>query len=105
MSTATTASSEQTKPALAGQIVVVIGGTAGIGLETARLARLEGAVLVLVLAARNPEQLEPTGRELGGRTTVAFDATDFERLGKFFADLHTPIDRVLVTGPGPTTRR
>jgi len=99
MSTATTASSEQTKPALAGQIVVVIGGTAGIGLETARRARSEGADLVL--AARNPEQLERTGGELGARTTAAFDATDFERLGKFFADLSTPIDHVLVTGPGP----
>ena len=99
MSTAATASSEQIKPALAGQIVVVIGGTAGIGLETARRARLEGADHVL--AARNPEQLERTGRELGARTTVAFDAADFERLGKFFVDLRTPIDHVLVTGPGP----
>lgn len=99
MSTATTASSVEIKPGLAGQIVVVIGGTAGIGLETARRARLEGADLVL--AARNPEQLERTGRELGALTTVAFDATNFERLGNFFADLRTPIDHVLVTGPGP----
>ena len=28
---------------LAGQTVAVLGGTAGIGLETARLARAEGA--------------------------------------------------------------
>jgi NAD(P)-dependent dehydrogenase (short-subunit alcohol dehydrogenase family) len=34
-------------PALAGQTVVVIGGTLGIGLETARLARAEGAELIL----------------------------------------------------------
>src|SRR5262249_59839780 len=33
--------------------------------------------------------------------TAAFDATDFERLGKFFDQLPTPIDHVLVTGPGP----
>jgi NAD(P)-dependent dehydrogenase (short-subunit alcohol dehydrogenase family) len=32
---------------------------------------------------------------------VAFDATDFERLGSFFDELPTPIDHVLVTGPGP----
>ena len=42
--------------ALRGQTVVVIGGSAGIGLETARLARAEGAEVVL--AARNPERLE-----------------------------------------------
>ena len=32
--------------ALVGQTVVVIGGSAGIGLETARAARAEGAVMV-----------------------------------------------------------
>jgi NADP-dependent 3-hydroxy acid dehydrogenase YdfG len=37
--------------ALAGQTVVVIGGSSGIGLETARRARSEGAAVVL--AGRN----------------------------------------------------
>jgi hypothetical protein len=32
---------------------------------------------------------------------AAFDATDYERLGRFFDELATPIDHVLVTGPGP----
>lgn len=32
----------QREPELAGQTVVVIGGSAGIGLETARLVRAEG---------------------------------------------------------------
>ena len=45
--------------ALEGQTVVVIGGSAGIGLETARLARTEGAEIVL--AGRNPERLERAG--------------------------------------------
>ena len=31
---------------------------------------------------------------------AAFDATDFDRLGRFFAALPTPIDHVLVSGPG-----
>jgi NAD(P)-dependent dehydrogenase (short-subunit alcohol dehydrogenase family) len=35
------------RPELIGQTVVVIGGTAGIGLETARLARAGGADVVL----------------------------------------------------------
>jgi NAD(P)-dependent dehydrogenase (short-subunit alcohol dehydrogenase family) len=76
----------------------VIGGSAGIGLETARRARDEGADLILT--ARDPDRLDRVGLELGARTT-AFDATDFERLGRFFDELPTPIDHVLVTGPGP----
>jgi NAD(P)-dependent dehydrogenase (short-subunit alcohol dehydrogenase family) len=34
-------------------------------------------------------------------STVAFDATNFDQLKKFFDQLPTPIDHVLVTGPGP----
>src|SRR5271166_1673269 len=86
------------KPELAGQTVVVIGGSAGIGLETARRARAEGADVILT--ARDPDRLRRAGLELGA-TTAAFDATDFEQLGKFFRELSTPIDHVLITGPGP----
>jgi len=86
-------------PQLAGQTVVVIGGTSGIGLETARLARSEGADVILT--ARDPERLQRVASELGARTTSAFDATDFGRLRKFFHELPSPISHVLVTGPGP----
>ncbi len=41
---------------LLGQTVVVIGGSSGIGLETARLARVNGAEVIL--AARNPGRLK-----------------------------------------------
>jgi NAD(P)-dependent dehydrogenase (short-subunit alcohol dehydrogenase family) len=99
MSIATGASPIQPEPGLLGQTVVVIGGSAGIGLETARRARAEGAKLIL--AARNPEHLEHASRELGALSSAAFDATDFDRLKKFFDELPTPIDHVLVTGPGP----
>src|SRR5271170_4328229 len=99
MSIATGASPIQPEPGLLGQTVVVIGGSAGIGLETARLARAEGAKLIL--AARNPEHLEHASRELGALSSAAFDATDFDQLKKFFDKLPTPIDHVLVTGPGP----
>src|SRR5262245_42131384 len=85
-------------PPLAGQTVVVIGGTLGIGLETARRARAEGAEVILT--ARDADRLKRVGAELGART-AAFDATDFGRLGKFFEELPGPIDHVLVTGPGP----
>jgi NAD(P)-dependent dehydrogenase (short-subunit alcohol dehydrogenase family) len=86
-------------PELLGQTVVVIGGSAGIGLETARRAREEGADVILT--ARNPDRLHRIGLELGAKSIAAFDATDFQRLGKFFDELPTPIDHVLVTGPGP----
>jgi NAD(P)-dependent dehydrogenase (short-subunit alcohol dehydrogenase family) len=86
------------KPELAGQTVVVIGGSSGIGLETARRARAEGADLILT--ARDPDRLKKVGAELSART-AAFDATNFERLGRFFDELPAPIDHVLVTGPGP----
>jgi NAD(P)-dependent dehydrogenase (short-subunit alcohol dehydrogenase family) len=99
MSTATTAVPARREPELLGQTVVVIGGSAGIGLETARRARAEGATLIL--AGRNPERLQQIARELNTQSTVAFDATDFDRLAQFFDELATPIDHVLVTGAGP----
>ena len=40
---------------LLGQTVVVIGGSSGIGLETARLARANGAALILT--ARDPDRV------------------------------------------------
>jgi NAD(P)-dependent dehydrogenase (short-subunit alcohol dehydrogenase family) len=99
MSTANTASPSPREPELLGQTVVVIGGSAGIGLETARRARAEGANVILT--ARNAEPLQRAASEVGALSTEAFDATDFERLGRFFNELTAPIDHVLVTGPGP----
>jgi NAD(P)-dependent dehydrogenase (short-subunit alcohol dehydrogenase family) len=83
---------------LTGQTVLVIGGSAGIGLETARLAREQGADVILT--ARNEGRLRSVGDELGARIS-AFDATDSERLERFFEELPSPIDHVLLTGPGP----
>jgi NAD(P)-dependent dehydrogenase (short-subunit alcohol dehydrogenase family) len=85
-------------PQLAGQTLVVIGGSSGIGLETARGAREQGADVIIT--ARDPDRLQRVGLELGAGI-AAFDATDFDRLEGFFDELHTPIDHVLVTGPGP----
>ena len=84
---------------LAGQTVVVIGGSSGIGFETARRARSEGADVVL--AGRNPGRVEHAARELGALSSAAFDATDFERLRRFFDELPAPIDHVMVTAGGP----
>jgi NAD(P)-dependent dehydrogenase (short-subunit alcohol dehydrogenase family) len=91
--------SVQREPKLTGQTVVVIGGTAGIGLETARLARAEGADLVL--AGRNPDRLEQAARELGALSTAAFDATDPGAITGFFDSFRAPIDHVMVTAGAP----
>lgn len=99
MSTATNMSSIQREPELLGQIVVVLGGSAGIGLETARRARAEGAKLILT--GRNPERLERAASELNALSTAAFDATDPAPLERFFRDLPTPIDHVMVTAGRP----
>jgi NAD(P)-dependent dehydrogenase (short-subunit alcohol dehydrogenase family) len=87
------------EPALDGQTVVVIGGSAGIGLETARLARAEGAEVVL--AARDPERLGRAAQEVGAHRTAAFDASDAAAVRTFFDDLPGPIDHILITAGGP----
>src|SRR6185312_11256370 len=82
MSGEITSASMQRAPELLGETVVCIGGSAGIGLETARRARTEGA-------------------EVDAQRTAAFDATDPAALHDFFEDLSGPIDHVLVTAGGP----
>lgn len=62
MSTAMSSSAWQRQPELQGQTVVVIGGSAGIGLETARRARSEGAKLILT--GRDPERLRNSATEV-----------------------------------------
>jgi NAD(P)-dependent dehydrogenase (short-subunit alcohol dehydrogenase family) len=83
---------------LSGQAVMVIGGSSGVGLETARIARAQGADIILT--ARDPERLYRAGLELGA-SIAAFDATDFSRLERFFDALPSPVNQLLVTGPGP----
>ena len=85
--------------ALAGQTVLVIGGSSGIGLETARLAHREGAEVVLT--GRDPERLRRAAADVGAQRTAAFDATDFDRLERFFAELPAPLDHVMVTAGSP----
>ena len=99
MTASTTALTPQRKPELVGQTVVVIGGSSGIGFETARRARAEGADVVLT--GRNPERLKQAALELDAKSTPAFDANDPAALKRFFETLPTPIDHVMVTAGGP----
>ena len=84
---------------LDGQTVVVIGGSAGIGFETARRARAEGADVILT--GRDAERLDRAGRELGARGTGAFDVTDAAALERFFDGLPSSIDHLMLTAGRP----
>ena len=87
------------EPELSRQTVVVIGGSAGIGLETAIQARAAGASVILT--GRNPERLERAAAELGALSSSAFDATDAAALDRFFQHLPNRIDHVMVTAGSP----
>jgi NAD(P)-dependent dehydrogenase (short-subunit alcohol dehydrogenase family) len=99
MTTSTTTVSPSREPELLGQTVVLIGGSAGIGLETARRARAEGADVVLV--GRNAERLERAARDVGARSTAAFDAGDAAAIQRFFGGLPEPVDHILITANTP----
>jgi NAD(P)-dependent dehydrogenase (short-subunit alcohol dehydrogenase family) len=98
MSTVTIPSPIHREPVLLGQTVVVIGGSAGIGFETARSARAEGANVILT--GRNAERLEHAASEVGALSSAAFDAADPVALDRFFRDL-PPINHVMVTAGRP----
>jgi NADP-dependent 3-hydroxy acid dehydrogenase YdfG len=99
MNAATDASPSRRQPELLGQTVVVIGGSAGMGLETVRRASTEGARLVLT--GRDPGRLERAASELDALSSAAFDATDPASLERFFRDLPATIDHVMVTAGRP----
>jgi muconolactone delta-isomerase len=85
--------------ALAGQRVVVLGGSSGIGLETARTARACGAEVVLV--GRDAERLGQAAQDVGAERSAAFDVADAVQLAAFFRSLPGPVDHVLLTAGGP----
>jgi NAD(P)-dependent dehydrogenase (short-subunit alcohol dehydrogenase family) len=85
-------------PELSGQTVVLIGGSAGMGLETARRARADGAEVVLV--ARDPDRLRHAADQVGAQTTATIDAADVARLEDFLESLPS-VDHVFVTAGGP----
>ncbi len=92
---------------LANKRIVIIGGSSGIGLATAKLAAQEGAEVVI--AARDPGKLERAKAEIGGTTqTYPLDVRDeaqvaalFSTLGEF-DHLATP-SSVAAGGPFLTT--
>jgi NAD(P)-dependent dehydrogenase (short-subunit alcohol dehydrogenase family) len=100
MTVTTTATPTHRDPELLGQTVVVIGGSSGIGLATARRARAEGAD-VIITGLHADDALQRAALDLEALSTAAFDANDPAELGRFFAGLPKGIDHVMVTAGGP----
>jgi NAD(P)-dependent dehydrogenase (short-subunit alcohol dehydrogenase family) len=73
--------------------VVVVGGSSGIGLSTAELAKREGANVVI--SSRNAERLEAVAKSLGA-TAIAADVTSDESIAELFGKCG-PVDHVVVT--------
>ncbi|MEV4973632.1 SDR family oxidoreductase [Streptomyces scopuliridis] len=103
MSTAASVSLGHRDPALLGQTVVVIGGSGGIGLATARHARAEGADVILT--GRDPDRLRSAATDVDALSTAAFDANDPARLKRFFQELPERIDHVMITAGHPSYGR
>src|SRR5882762_9384334 len=78
---------------LAGQKVVVVGGSSGIGLSTAELAKREGAEIII--ASRNADRLNAAAQKLGVKGIVADVTSDDSVAGLFRAC--GPVDHVVVT--------
>jgi NAD(P)-dependent dehydrogenase (short-subunit alcohol dehydrogenase family) len=84
---------------LHGQTVLIVGGSAGIGLATARQARAAGADVIL--AARNPDRLRAAADELRATRAEAFDATDPAALRAFLESIEH-LDHIMVTAGAPS---
>jgi NAD(P)-dependent dehydrogenase (short-subunit alcohol dehydrogenase family) len=78
---------------LAGKKVVVVGGSSGIGLSTAELARREGADLII--ASRSAAKLDPLAERLNA-IAIPTDVTDDKSVANLFKR-SGPVDHVVVT--------
>ncbi|MHA6531770.1 SDR family oxidoreductase [Paenibacillus sp. BAC0078] len=82
---------------LTGQKVVIIGGSSGIGLETAKLAAAAGAEVVI--ASRSAHKLEQAREAIGPDAKVssyALDITNEDQVQSFFGELEA-FDHLVVS--------
>ncbi|HLX38125.1 MAG TPA: SDR family oxidoreductase [Candidatus Binataceae bacterium] len=80
---------------LANKTVVVLGGSSGIGLATAKAAKDEGAHVIIT--GRSQARLDAAIKELGtGARAVALDVADEAGMRAFFGDLKS-VDHIFIT--------
>jgi NAD(P)-dependent dehydrogenase (short-subunit alcohol dehydrogenase family) len=78
---------------LKGKKVVVVGGSSGIGLSTAELAKREGADVIV--ASRNVARLDAVAEKLNA-IAIPADVTSDDSVAKLFRNCG-PVDHVVVT--------
>src|ERR1700756_2412763 len=78
---------------LAGKKVVVVGGSSGIGLATAELAKREGAAVII--ASRNAARLDAIAEKMNA-IAIATDVTKDESVENLFRRTG-PVDHVVIT--------
>ena len=78
---------------LAGKKIVVVGGSSGIGLSTAELAKREGADVII--ASRSAAKLDPVAERLNA-IAIPTDVTDDKSVANLFKSCG-PVDHVVVT--------
>jgi NAD(P)-dependent dehydrogenase (short-subunit alcohol dehydrogenase family) len=79
---------------LSGKKVVVVGGTSGIGLATAELAKKQGAEVIV--ASRNSDKVKTAAAKVGAKGIVA-DVTNDQSVIDLFRAVG-PVDHVVVSG-------
>lgn len=88
---------------LEGNIVVVVGGSSGIGLASAKAAAAKGARVVL--GGRSEERLEAAREAIGPQAQAhALDITDPASIDRFF-DAAGPLDHLVITAAGASLGR
>ena len=87
------------EPELVGQTVVVIGGSAGIGLEDRSAGACRGRRCGL--DGPQPRPPEEGGQESAQDRSAAFDATDQDSLEQLFSRAPAPVGHVMVTAGAP----
>ena len=85
---------------LEGKLVLILGGTSGMGLETALAARRAGAEVAIV--GRDPDKAEAARRTIGeGTVCGVLDARDTDALAAFAESLDSIDHVVSFTGNQP----
>src|SRR5438270_14041082 len=80
---------------LANKTVVVLGGSSGIGLATAKAAKDEGAQVIIT--GRSQDRLDTARAELAGDVrAISLDVADEAGMRSFFGELKT-LDHIFVS--------